>query len=238
MPLDGRRALPRFEFPRPDHHTVIVGQNGSGKSQCGFWLLSKANIDQMPWVIFDTKQEPMFKRLRRNGAIRSKLRPSSLVPRSAGLYLMQPDEEDDDAVDDFLFRAYKKGRIGFYFDEGYAVPDGNSSALHKILTRGRSRRTPTITCVQRPVLVDHFFFTEAKHIVVFDLIDREDRRTVARYAPIDIDVQLARFHSFWYDNSRRILFEMPPVPHADVIAGQIKARAPEHWWWGAWSGHS
>ncbi len=226
---------PQFTLPRPDQHTVIVGQNGSGKSQMGFWLLSKAPIDRMPFIALDTKREPVFRALQRAGAIRRTLSlklPMLLAPRTPGLYLLRPQEEDDERVDEFLYRCYRRGNIGFYFDEGYAVPDGNGSSLHKILTQGRSRRLPVIACVQRPVLVDHFFFTEAKHLVVFKLIDREDRRTVSRYAPIDIDAGLPRYHSFWYDNAQDTLFRLPPVPDAKQIVADIKARAPGHWWRG------
>jgi hypothetical protein len=222
----------KFEFPRTDQHTVIVGQNGSGKSQAGFWLLSRAPFDKMPFVMFDYKREQMFAKMRRRGIV-TRLRPTSFVPRRPGLYLMQPKEADDDAVDDFLRRCHRRGKIGLYFDEGYMIPDGERSALHLILTQGRARQTPIIACIQRPVLVDHFFFTEAKHLCIFKMIDREDRRTLSRYCPIDIDATFPRYHSYWYDNSRDLSFALPPVPTQDAILNDLAQKSPpRHWLWG------
>jgi hypothetical protein len=230
LPL--RPPKPQFGYPRRDQHTVIVGQNGSGKTQMGFHLLSRAPIHDMPWIIVDTKREPLFKRLEKRNAIVSRLKPGSRAPKAPGLHIIRPDEADDEEFDGLLERCYRKGEIGFYFDEAYAIPDGKNSALHKILTQGRSRHLPTIALIQRPVLVDHFFLSEAKHLCYFKLIDRKDRQEMSRYMPIDIDAKIPRYHSLWYDNSRDLLFRLPPVPSADAIVDAIVARAPRHWWWG------
>lgn len=233
--------MPEFEFPRTDQHTVVVGQNGSGKSQVGFWLLSKAPFDRMPWVMFDSKRETMFKRLHRQRlAKRIELKPRlrhlipyrAAVPTRPGLYWLPFNEGiDDEEIEDFLARCHRKGNIGLYFDEGFAVPGGRSSAVRMLLTQGRSRQTPIIACIQRPVDIDRYFFSEAKHLCILYLVDVEDRRTVRRYAPIDIDQELPPYHFHWFNNGQRHLYTVKPVPNANEIVASIAAKAPPPRWW-------
>jgi hypothetical protein len=184
----------------------------------------------MPLVLVDTKREKFFKEMQDRRIIRKAIKPNAYLPRRAGLYLMRKDDADDDDFDDFLNRAIHRGRIGFYFDEANEVPAGRNSGIRRILRTGRSKRVPVIACSQRPVEIDHYFFTEAKHLCVMYLIDTEDRRTVRRYAPIDIDEELPRYHSLWYNNDQRELYHLAPVPPAETILEDMATRAPRTYW--------
>jgi hypothetical protein len=222
-----------FRMPGIDEHRTIIGQNGSGKTQGALWMLSRERLDLRPWICFEYKREKMFRSLLRLKAFRGRISPHGRVPKAPGLYLMQLDEgEDDEAVDDFLGRVHRRGNIGLYFDEAYMLPSGPGSSVRRILTQGRALRIPVIACVQRPVATDHFFFTEPKHLWVFKLLDREDRRTIARYAPIDPDDTWPRYYSRWYDVNQDQLFPLAPVPDARSIVNTLADGAPRHWLWG------
>lgn len=230
MPLDGAPAIDKWRFPGAEHRTVIVGQTGSGKTTFGVWLLSFLPVDQRPWVVVDYKRERLFRDLGKH-AFRSILKPSSPAPRSKGLHLIQPFENDDAAMDAFFWRIWERGNIGIYIDEAYMVPAGRGSALRAILTQGRSLKIPVIALSQRPVDVDRMFFSEAQFFAVFHLIDRDDRMTVRRYVPIDPDIELPEFHCWWYDAQKRSTIILQPIPaHDNAYLNRLRDRAPRRLW--------
>jgi hypothetical protein len=219
-----------FRWPGPSDRTFIVGQNGTGKTQFAVWLLSHQDFDKRPWVIIDYKREQLFTKLRRMKALRGELKPSASVPKAPGLYLMRPMQSDDGDVDDFLWRVWRKGKVGLYFDEGSMPPSGPNSAVAAILTQGRSLLIPVIALNQRPVEIDRKFKSEAKYIAMFYLIDRDDRKEMTRYMPIDPDGDFPDFRPWWYDSSRRNLMLLPKAPDAATLLARIAERAPRRVW--------
>lgn len=226
------RYEPAFYWPRDDERVAIVGQNGSGKTQCGFWLLAHASFDRRPWIFIDTKREILVRKLERMGAIRDRLHVGSSAPKHPGIYVLRADETDDDGLDAFLWRVKRRGRTGIFIDEGHAVapPGRRGSALRSILTQGRSLRLPVISLSQQPSNVDTYIKSEAQHIVLFYLVDRDDRREMRRFMPIDPDVVLPRYWAYWYNAKLNFTWRLPPVPDADTILNRIAERAPRSFW--------
>lgn len=220
---------PPLELPGPADRTIIVGQTGSGKTWLGVWLLSHQAIDRRPWVVIDYKREELFRQLGRH-AWRSILTPASPPPKKPGLHLIQPLESDDDAMDAFLWRIWKRGNIGLYIDEGMMIPAGRGSAMRAILTQGRSLRLPVIALSQRPVEIDRYFFSEAQYFAEFFLMDREDRKTLTRYTPFDADDVPAAHHCYWYDSKRRAVSYLAPVPDRETFLARLRSRAPRRFW--------
>lgn len=221
-------ALP-INLPGPSDRTIVVGQTGSGKTYAGVWLLSHQDIGRRPWVVIDYKREELFRKLGRQ-TFRSILTPASAAPSKPGLHLIQPFESDDDAMDAFLWRVWKRGGIGIYIDEGMMIPAGRGSAMRAILTQGRSKRIPVIALSQRPVEIDRYFFSEANFYAEFFLMDREDRKTLTRYTPFNPDEVPEPYHFYWYDGKKRKVDYLAPVPPEETFLGRIRAQAPRRMW--------
>lgn len=222
--------MPEFRLPRWDEHLAVIGQNGSGKTRLATWVLSRAPWDLIPYVIIDYKREPLFERvrgIRQLGTFGG--RPPWKAPRSPGLYIVQPNVGEDDAMENFLYSVLKRGKCGLFCDEGLQQPNQRDGALQALLTTGRSKRTPLIVLVQRPSLVSRFIFSEAKHISVFRLIDRRDQITVEGFARIDFERKIPPFYSQWYDTGQDHTFLLKPVPSDDTIIADFERRLPRRW---------
>lgn len=179
--------------------------------------------------MIDYKREELFRQLGK-AAWRSVLSPSSEAPRKPGLHLIQPFEHDDDAMDAFLWRIWKRGNIGLYIDEGMMIPAGRGSAMRAILTQGRSLRIPVIALSQRPVEIDRYFFSESNFFAEFFLMDREDRKTLTRYTPFDADDIPEAHHCYWYNGKTRQVDYLSPVPDRETFLARLRARAPRRFW--------
>lgn len=202
-------------MPRPDQRTLILGSTGSGKTQCGVWLLSEADFDIMPWIIIDYKRDDLI------GAIQGK-RSIGLteIPSEPGIYHLRPNPvSDDDALDAWLYRIWERKAIGLYVDEALRLPTKKSGAFETILTQGRSLMIPVISLSQRPVDLTRYAFSEANHVVMFRLTDKRDQKRVQEYIPIDEFPRLTKFHSLWYNVDEHQTFSLDPVPSkADILA--------------------
>ena len=220
--------------PGPSDRTLIVGTTGSGKTQYALWLLSYQDFDRRPWVIVDYKREGAFAKLRRMKAFRGILKPTSSPPTKPGLYLLPVLETDDEALDAFLWKVWRKGRVGLYFDEGMMVPGGKDSAVRSILIQGRSKHIPVIVNNQTPLNIDTYFKSQASFIAQFWLIDAKDRQEMRRFMPTDPDGDFPQHQAWWWDCSRRVLVLLPKCSEEGKILDRIAARAPRPLfsWWG------
>lgn len=211
-------------IPGLTHRTAIVGRTGSGKTRFGTWLLSLSPFDKIPYVIIDHKREGMFE-----GIDRIRQIGYSEIPKSPGLYLLQPDtreEDHDEKLDAWMLNALDREKIGMYIDEGYSIRP-TSRALQTVLTQGRSKKVPVITLSQRPSRVSTFVFSEADFLAFFQLSREDDRKTAQSYAPknrINLDTPLPRFHSHWYDVSEDTVNVFGPVPDDSKILEDIDRR--------------
>lgn len=231
-----------FYLPRNDEHVAIVGQNGSGKTQAGAWLLSRKNLRDETWIILDYKEEEIFQKLQNVRDIGF----TDKIPRDPGLYVLHARYgDDDDATEAWLHDVYDASNTGVFVDEGYMLPQYHKGAYAGILTQGRSRRIPTITLTQRPVRVNPLVFSESKHIVVFDLNRKRDMQTIEEntgdgfmtWTPPEYPEGLPEFHARWYASrlARKTpsggRFVLKPVPREAEIIAAIDKQLPQKRRW-------
>lgn len=231
--LPARVDLPFPMVPIDSERVFLVGRTGCGKTTAMLWLLARASFDRRPWVLFDYKREGAFAKMRRSRMLAGILTPNSSPPKRPGIYLVQPLESDDEAIDAFIWRIWRQGHkrgggVGLVFDEALMAPAGPGSAIRACLTQGRSLKIPVIACSQEPrsIELDRYFLSQADHIGIFHINKREDRRLVAEYAPVDPDARLPEFHSWWYDVKRDAIFRLRPVPSEAILLQQIADRTP------------
>lgn len=228
--------------PTDQDRVIVLGRTGSGKSQFAVALLATRNWDDMPWVIIDYKGEDLIDDIMKatggykRGAIKV-LSPYDDPPWKPGLYYMSPRIGlDDDAVHKFLFKCYderrgpigkkRRGHIGLFIDEGYALPDKSKGAFDQILVQGRSLYIPVIALYQRPVWMSRFAIAQANFFAVFDQNDERDWDTVNRFVRMRkgdksrIDIifnDLPDYYCLWYDVGRGVSTVLKPASSRQVI---------------------
>ena len=216
-----------FRFPGGDARTCILGATGTGKSTCGVWMLAHQRFDKRPWVAIDFKVEPIFD-LIGFPPIES-LSITSKPPRRPGLYVLSPRPDQDDALEDWLWRVWEKGDIGLYVDEATLMPD--REAFRAILQQGRSKRIPVIACSQRPVDVKRGLFSEASFFGVYRMQDKRDYKIVEGFIPADLSLPMPPHHWHWYDVARNELLHMGPVPKPARVAEIARDKIPSVMTW-------
>lgn len=201
-----------FRMPDDTSRTTVIGKTGSGKTQASIWHLGQRSITTRPWVLLDFKRDELIADL-------PKLEEIGLndkAPRHPGLYVVRPNPDQHEAVDEFLWRIWARENTGLYLDEGYMVPT-RSAALQALLTQGRSKHIPMIICTQRPVWLTRFAFSEADYLQLFKVTDSRDLATVKSFMPLPVEKRLPTYHSWWWDNGREYKSILKPVPDRDTI---------------------
>lgn len=210
-----------FQLPTINQRTLVAGRTGSGKTQLSAWLLSKAPLDRMPYVIIDYKRDALL-----NSSTRIKRIGYSDIPDRPGLYIMHPEPSHDAAVDDWLRRVWRKGNIGLYFDEVYQVPHTPPyKSFNVICMQGRSLNIPAIFSTQRPAWISRYALSEADHYSIFHLNDVKDRQRIGSFLPEGaLEDRQPEFHSIWYDVKGDGLYRLQPVPDGATILAEIEAK--------------
>lgn len=219
-------APAQFRLPTSDEHITIVGRNGSGKSQFGYWVLSERDLRNETYYVTDYKRETLFQSL--HNAKRISFRDT---PAEPGLFILEARPDQEREVEDWLWRVYEGTDTGLFVDEGYMLPQIPRGAFQAILTQGRSKRIPVTTLTQRPVRVSPFAFSEASHIVVFDLNRKKDWQTIeemtpegfSEWVPAEFGDELPRFHARWFAVKEKASFAVRPVPDAAELVAKIDA---------------
>jgi hypothetical protein len=227
-----RHEIMPLRWPRPDEHTSIIGQNGSGKTRLAAYIVSTYDYTKRRGIIIDYKREPLFAPIRDIQQLGSfGGNPPWRVPRRNGLYIVQPDPDEQESVERLLFDIWKKGNTLLYIDEAHMLPEnGHSAAFRAILTQGRSKRIQGIILTQRPVWVSPFVFSEAKFFAVFYLSARQDRNRVNEFVPANLDNDLDKYCCRWYSTGDRELYHLKPVPDAATIQSAIASHLPRRRW--------
>lgn len=210
----------KFDFPDLDQHTTIIGRNGSGKTVVGAWLLSHAPFDQMPYVLVDHKGDALI-----NSIGAKEVSIYNEPPEAPGLYITHPLPDEDEALNDFLWKVHARGQTGMYFDEGFMV--AKLKALEAILMQGRSKHIPCFVLSQRPSWMSRYAFSEASHFVVFHLNDRRDQMKVKEFFRNYNEGRLPAYHAQWYNVNQDENFVLPPVPGSVNILERFHERLEE-----------
>ena len=226
------RRSTKFIPPGNEDRTAIVGATGSGKSTFAFYLFAEyASFDRMPWIIVDYKGEKILAEIIRNKDA-FVIPMDKPLPDRPGIYVIRPDPEEPEAIVSFLWKVYRAGRCGVFFDELTMVPNQNlvrDNPLRALLTQGRSKQIPLYLLTQRPVGVNVSVFSEATFIAQFELNRPEDVNRVQEYIPFNNPVfadkkPLPRYWSKWWDSKRRLALRLRPAPDAGVIVDRIADR--------------
>jgi len=219
--------MSHFRFGGGDARTVLIGATGTGKSTNGVWMLAHQPLDRRPWIIIDFKREQLFDAVG-IPPIRE-LDLSAGPPRKAGLYILSPRPDQDDALEAFLWRVWERENIGLFVDEASLMPD--QTAFRAILQQGRSKRIPLIACTQRPVNVQRALFSEASFFCVYRMADKRDYQTVQGFIPTDLSRPIPDHHWRWYDVARNQLLLMGPVPPPAAVAAMLAGKMPVQTTW-------
>jgi len=212
-----------FRFPGSNSRTTIVGATGSGKTTCGLWMLAHQRFDKRPWLIVDFKAETVFDQVGFPPV--EEIALSARPPRKNGLYLVSPLPNDDEALEEFLWRVFRRGNLGLYIDEAALMPSGG--AWQAILQQGRSKKIPVISCTQRPVSVARPVFSEAFFFCMYRLADKRDYRIAEGFIPADLAEPLPAHWWRWYDVEANRLLTMRPVPPPSKVAEELRLAAPQ-----------
>jgi hypothetical protein len=212
-----------FAFPGASDKIVIIGQNGSGKTIGGAWVLTKQDFTKRPWVAMDYKDEEFWDQV---GSPPMRQLHLGDMPGKTGLYRMRCLPGQEEEVERWLWKVWEHGNIGLFCDEVTLLP--RKHAFKAILRQGRSLRIPLIACTQRPVGVDRELFSEARFKMIFNLDDDRDMDVVAEFTKnVPLDVPLPRHWSYWYDGHARRTWVLRPVPNPNSLARELKATVPQ-----------
>lgn len=211
-----------MRLPGDSHHHLVVGTNGSGKTQAGIWSLSRRSITRRPWIVYDFKGDELINEIPYAQHIELKD-----VPEKPGVYITHPHPDDIIPVRMQMRRIWERGNIGVFCDEGYMIcnPQSPNPEFRSILTQGRSKHIPVIILSQRPVWLDRFCFSEASFFQAFRLNDKRDRQVMGSFmADADLNERLPDFHSWFYDVPDNKLVICKPVPDKPDILSVFEQR--------------
>lgn len=199
--------------PDDTQHIAIAGRTGSGKTVAGLSMLANRDFDKMAWVVIDHKRDEHIKELPAE-----KLNPNTMFMPQRGLYVLHADisKQNREEIEGFLDRAFNRGKIGIYVDEGHLL--GASHAIRNILVAGRSKRVPLIWTSQRAHWIDPFIWSQASFYRVFDLQSPLDIKRFNENFPIRWK-KPDPFHSWYYDVSAgKTSYLAPSRPIEDTVA--------------------
>lgn len=219
-----------YRLPNDTQHIALIGRNGSGKTQAALWHLSKRQFDLMPWLIVDFKRDEHIAAI--EGAVEI---PVGEVPKGPGIFVVRPNIADmvrnETAMPFYetLAGVYNQQNVGVWFDEGFVLGKNKmiEGMFENLLTQGRSKHTPMIILVQRPVWVSRFVLSESSFLQLFRLQDGRDVTTLQEVMPEGAFRRLPDYHSSYYDVSRDTVDFLAPVPAESEILTRINGRIIE-----------
>jgi hypothetical protein len=206
-----------MRLPDDSQHLAIVGVNGSGKTQAAAWHLSQRAFDRIPWIIYDFKGDELLNEIEGAETIDTKY-----TPKKKGLYIVHPLPDEQEQVAAQMWAIWQRENTGVYVDEGYMI--GDSPAFRALLTQGRSKHIPIICLSQRPSWISRFLFSESNFYQIFRLNDKRDKKTVEAFVPINMDVRLPEYHSYYYDVKRDKVNVLTPVPNKEYILTEFEKK--------------
>lgn len=202
-----------FRLPGASNRTVVLGRTGSGKTVFMKWLLSRQNIDTMPWIVIDHKRNKEYADIPHARSLKL-----GEHPREPGVYIMPADFRHDEKLDTFLHECMERGQTGLLFDEGASVPQREPRfvGLKTVLAQGRSKRVPVIFGSQRPRFINKSLLSEGDFFARLHLSYEDDKAYVNQFMPKAASGDLDEYHAHWYDVGRNRLFVLSPVSEQET----------------------
>lgn len=193
-----------IRFPDATQHIAIAGRTGSGKTWGALEMLSARDMHDMAWVVIDHKRDENIAQLPAE-----KINPGAMFLPSRGLHVLNADmsKESRENIEGFLVRAFEKGKIGIYVDEGHLL--GHSDAIRNILVAGRSKKVPLMWTSQRAHWIDPFIWSQSSFYRVFDLQSPLDIKRFNENFPIRWK-KPDEYHSYYYDVSKGLTHYLIP----------------------------
>lgn len=203
-----------FRLPLASQRTIVIGRTGGGKTVFVKWLLSRMPIETMPWVVVDYKHVGDY-----TSIPHAKKLKTGVIPKEVGLHVMQPDFNDDELIDAYLFEIMRRGNIGLVFDEGASIPqrEPRFKGLKTVLAQGRAKRVPVIFASQRPRYINKSLLSEGDFFAKFNLSYYQDEEYMADIMSGSGGTRLAEFHSYWYDVGKNKIFTLAPVNEEETL---------------------
>lgn len=127
-------------------------------------------------------------------------------------------------ISTLYLNIYYHGVCWVWLDEANEVSTAHKTAfgLRKVLLQGRKAWVGHVACTPRPADISKSIVTQSQYLIVFPLVDFDDRQRMARYigmTPDEFDDQISQLDDFeylFYDVSMRTLYQVPPVP-MDIV---------------------
>lgn len=212
-------------------HSVIIGQNGSGKTMLAKWLMLRNKIT---WLIMDTKAEGDFRaisgqRFKEWEKLDEVIETANALNRRIICYTPPLSESiDPDLLDSRLLDIHANYRdVGILIDEGYSFMAGTQAGpgLLGVLTRGRAKKQSLMILSQRPSWITRFVFSESKHFFAGRIVDKRDRSTLDSFIPdySDYAEKLKRYEFLYYHAGENTAEILPAVKlPKNIVSGKAK----------------
>jgi hypothetical protein len=212
-------------LPGAADRTVVIGPTGSGKTVGGAWVLTKQNFAKRPWIAIDFKDEELWDLVGTPPMRDLKL---GSMPGKLGFYRMQVRPGQEEQLEYWLWKVWKKENIGLFVDEVSLIPQ--KAAFKAILRQGRSKRIPVISCTQRPVDCDREVFSESQFRMFYGIEDPRDWLVIrGLFKHGDVERPLPPYWCYWYDAKNKTCTTLSPVPPPPEIAKALRAVSPRNW---------
>lgn len=193
---------------------AVFGRNGSGKTVFLKWLLSRASIEDLPWIVIDHKHDDNLIKLPRIEQI-----DLGTLPKHPGLYYVKASFSDEEKMDNYFHRILAKGRTGVFTDEGSSVPQREPRfvGFKSLFTQGRSKLTPVLFATQRPAWINKSILSESDFFACFHLQTKDDQDRVGIFMPPQAGERLDDYHSHWYDVKQDFYTTIQPVDEDEIL---------------------
>lgn len=213
----------KLDIPKPGDRLAIIGTTGSGKTVAALFHLAMQDWDKRPWFVLDFKGDEHIAAI--DGY--EEIDVNDPLPTEPGIYVARPFIDQIEEVDNFLMRIYNRGNVGLWVDEGYEI--AKSKALRRLLTQGRSKKISVIFLVQRPRNIDLTVLSEAQYYQLFEINYPDDIKHLQGFwkKGVDIETELNKFHSWWYDRRAKAVVQLGPMPQPEASLGIISRRMPQ-----------
>lgn len=203
---------------------MFIGATGSGKTTLAMHVLSNRNIDKMPYVLLNTKDDEHLNEIPHVTELDGLTLPKEKHFKP-GLYMARPSLGDYDGIENLLREIWLRTHTGLFVDEALAISEPRHPAYRTLLTQGRSRRNPVDSLTQRPVTIDRYAFSESEHFYVMRLNSLRELEPIGDQTGIDLDMRiLPEFHAYRYHAPTSALTIVPPAPDMEAILAAFDQR--------------